>query len=1206
MKQTKRQKILLYALPLSILGIGTISAPAILLFKKEDRNNEVFYLNNKSYTSRIEWEKAIRKLARQIETHSEKTIYYSNTKNKSFSDINNFKKFLANHIHTIEGSHYGDIDKNELNVDGSLSSNLMNQFNFDEPKEDENGEKENDNTTAYMGKNGIAYESEDEAKDSYANTHTFYKFQGKYYSSKQEIKNMIHKEILRINSEFADDTERAKAFKEFFAIKQPDNIYQAPTNIVFVAGEFDQEIEESKLDEFIESNCKKYVSHNNGIYEVDNFSNRFLSSDEYLKKLPILNVQSNQGRKKYLIDNDIDDPCNLYGSYVHESTGRDIENITDYKKWSKQPTNDFKLKRHNSQNQSLVNKFISSLLSTANANFIEKYIKRHKLNKTQQDELTKEYVNDFSIFKYFKFRDKFQTMKKELTKVQINETDSTHKNLFSKLESIITFTKRGKNGGFFNQISITYLSGLAHLIKYEASSKAINAFKDYYRTMFKELDDCVKGVIGEELYKDNNGKAIDLVELFGIDDLGFDFNSDFTYFINVFANNSRILNAISVITNAMTAVTTTNSLTKFNSNFLLRQADNDDDLILYKSLYEKYAFIGKDSPYVYSDEEGKYIKNKDFKRKLNEYEDAQINLTVLSALQVGESFSRSVEATLSNIAKNLDKYISNRPRAYKVQYQETFSFIQTSTLEYHRRYNSSDTTTINRISRLNVNNNAKDAKQMLYEYNKVKKNEKFSSLLTIRNKTIVKYGDGTIKLEKIETTTDKIAEKINKYKSIAAIAADVFKLISIFNSKDNINVDYEALGTIKSIFNSIIGAFPPNPVSLCIGAALNIIMDLAMQIIGKKTTSDYVYTDTGNVNDSYVWDGGITNSRFWGLIVTEERSIKHAKLLDPIEYIPEFVNSYYYFNGKKYTNLDSTNLKADALTAILNGDVITNDIHSVYSFEKDLKKFEEGDNAKYFFSTIDDLKKHLKVNERNLLKTRYLTEGAYMEFDSVQEPIWTKNYDEISKTLLQLIDEKLRPTLVMKIPELSQSNIPIDQLNKDYHGFNNNSINYKTILKQLNGEKELKSNEFLMFDTNLFNTKIGKYFHDYLMKTYELRLKLFREKFNVLSKMVSKEMLFTNKNYDELKSSTRHKIFKIYGINGEYKMFLSYDTAINYLHKKNYLDITQKTEEYEFLNKYFYDGKYFNSWDEVIKYCEIQSDKEKLKRENASKGVKNE
>ncbi|GAA7948937.1 hypothetical protein COL447_17880 [Helicobacter pylori] len=91
--------------------------------------------------------------------------------------------------------------------------------------------------------------------------------------------------------------------------------------------------------------------------------------------------------------------------------------------------------------------------------------------------------------------------------------------------------------------------------------------------------------------------------------------------------------------------------------------------------------------------------------------------------------------------------------------------------------------------------------------------------------------------------------------------------------------------------------------------------------------------------------------------------------------------------------------------------------------------------------------------------------------------------------MLQLIDEKLRPTLVMKIPELSLSNIPIDQLNKDYHGFNNNSINYKTILKQLNGEKELKSNELLMFDTNLFNTKIGKYFHDYLMKTYKLRLK---------------------------------------------------------------------------------------------------------------------
>lgn len=35
MKQTKRQKVLLYALPLSILGIGAISAPAISLFNKD-------------------------------------------------------------------------------------------------------------------------------------------------------------------------------------------------------------------------------------------------------------------------------------------------------------------------------------------------------------------------------------------------------------------------------------------------------------------------------------------------------------------------------------------------------------------------------------------------------------------------------------------------------------------------------------------------------------------------------------------------------------------------------------------------------------------------------------------------------------------------------------------------------------------------------------------------------------------------------------------------------------------------------------------------------------------------------------------------------------------------------------------------------------------------------------------------------------------
>lgn len=133
MKQTKRQKILLYALPLSILGIGVISAPAILLFKKEDRNNEVFYLGDKIFNSRYEWEKEIRKLVREAETYDEKTTYYSNTQNKSFSDVNNLKKFLANNITTLNGSFYeSNYDKflKETNVDGSLSMQQLNQIDF--------------------------------------------------------------------------------------------------------------------------------------------------------------------------------------------------------------------------------------------------------------------------------------------------------------------------------------------------------------------------------------------------------------------------------------------------------------------------------------------------------------------------------------------------------------------------------------------------------------------------------------------------------------------------------------------------------------------------------------------------------------------------------------------------------------------------------------------------------------------------------------------------------------------------------------------------------------------------------------------------------------------------------------------------------------------------------------------------------------------
>ena len=70
--------------------------------------------------------------------------------------------------------------------------------------------------------------------------------------------------------------------------------------------------------------------------------------------------------------------------------------------------------------------------------------------------------------------------------------------------------------------------------------------------------------------------------------------------------------------------------------------------------------------------------------------------------------------------------------------------------------------------------------------------------------------------------------------------------------KKNHNKVYETVDAVKSIIGSITKMLPPNPIALCVGAALNLLFEFALQFIGKRTTSDYVYTDTGNTSDSYV------------------------------------------------------------------------------------------------------------------------------------------------------------------------------------------------------------------------------------------------------------------------------------------------------------------------------------------------------------------
>jgi hypothetical protein len=77
--------------------------------------------------------------------------------------------------------------------------------------------------------------------------------------------------------------------------------------------------------------------------------------------------------------------------------------------------------------------------------------------------------------------------------------------------------------------------------------------------------------------------------------------------------------------------------------------------------------------------------------------------------------------------------------------------------------------------------------------------------------------------------------------------------------------------------------------------------------------------------------------------------------MTPIEIVPEFTDTYYYFNGKRYLTPNDKELKEDILNAIMSGRLKTNNLQLLYSFEKDTTKYKEKDYS-YYHNSLHALK----------------------------------------------------------------------------------------------------------------------------------------------------------------------------------------------------------------------------------------------------------
>ncbi|KDE44974.1 hypothetical protein NPL4_03310 [Metamycoplasma hyosynoviae] len=1142
--------------------------PSIITIAAIGKRNksEGFYYNDKYFANSSEFENHVKNEISQAMSYDERTIYYANNINKEFNSEADLNKFLYKNIksHDVNLLKQNILYENDSNLPLTLDQlNEMDLNNLDY------------NTRAYLGINNVAYNNEKDAKLSYINSAQIYKFNNKYYANKETIINEIVLNYNRIKSTYSTENERINEFKRLYNLTDTDyKRFTAPNgsvsdiNFQSANNEFNLDL----LKQFISNNAKRYIKHNGNIYEVDEFVNNHFAKQDW-KGSSIIKVKSTKGDKKYLVDIDKNDEANFYGDYILKSPSDEIRDFKNPSKWSKRKRNENVISSKDSIYKEIVNKFVSNLMMTVNNYLLEKKIKE---NPSQKEELLNKFHNNFSIFNFLPLIDEAEILKTHLKAFHIN--DNKHSNLWEKFDEIIKFMKNGKRGTFFNQLNVLYFSGLAYFAKDAASNTLVLLFKKYFKNLISKIDSYLSDALGD-LYVDNQEKKLNLIEAYNLDDYSLDLDINNDFFISKLTNSDNVINAIGTINLAATNAMNSSSAIPFSDEDLLRKSSRNYDKL--EKLYDKYSLRSKDkSNYIFDDNTGEYIKTEIYQ---DNNENIASNALQHYNYESAKAMNEYLRENFLNNLKDVDYSKLYTNNTLMKNYEFGFNYYKKVAIEFYKNSSSSlSKEKINGLKTLNFNN--ENDIQILQ--NEVKNIGKANLKKYINSKTITynKLGFDSLlyKAQKAEIL-EKYTNGINGIKGAINTVGSISQLVFSIQSA-GLNQTLNIVTSVQGLLSSVLGIFSSIPAVAIASAALDIVFTIITQLIGEKTQYDYVYSQTGNPNSHYIWDGGITTSKLWGFITKEDATITKAKLLDPIEFMPEFSTDYYYYNGKKYLDHQLSSLEKELFyNALENNDenfLKANNIEYCYSFEQT----RNGDKSRYFSNLHDLITKLLsKVDNKQIMYLEEWYKSATGKINILGRIQNISNIQDAFEKLKDIVLHDLKAILLMQFPKLNDQKIPIDQINGKNNFDENQLGDLLSLVNNLNKDSKYEwLDKLLLFDGNLKDDKDAYVYDINNIKTLE---QIFIKKFNVSSKLVSHKMLNENNEYDKLKEIIKTQIYSILNNENERVYFVSFKSAVKHLMQIQYLSITKKVIQENKTYKFKYQDKEFNTIEEVIEYC---------------------
>ncbi len=1059
-------------------------------------------------------------------------------------------------------------------------------------------------------KDEISYNVE-EATKSYYQPQSAFQFNGYYFNTKADLEEYLKKHY------FINKPESV----ESIIIKAPDGTESAPINI-------NEKSAIVLIKSFVENNMYSTIQYNSskdGLITLNKDNLRENFDKINLKDLQYIHIQSNQGKSRYVIDNDKSDPHNLMGPYFYQGN-LDVGAFMNKDMWRKS-TNLSNQVWQEGKIDIMIGEFFTSIINDDNTLNMQENSMENKVPtifrtlmpgiKNKDISLDEEYLNDL--------RNEAPTVYSDVMEILINLMKSKKFNTFYKLP-------------------IMYSSILQRLVLNGAGKKIINITINYFTKIANYLQAALESIIlDQSLLINSVGKKFNVKEFFGIGNSEFDLNVNIEYFMDELKKSyPKLVTSMVVYLEALSNITLMAGLIPFRGNdnsFLFKEFSliSEQEYFAneqkFENIYNVYSSLDFSNDFVKKYVESSTLKEVQEIKKLDQATwEAELGKVFVANNIPLSIFLKTV------VAKNTVEYIFSK-NALEVEIEkyinENFivpggmleqlgsalpSFINgikgNSEIDPYVSYLAIIADMRNGAVVFKTHDEIANPTQLIHNVATFAATSLITAGLvatTINNlyweKILTVDWNGGILKPLVSIRFDTIKQCIrNTYWRIAdtfAAFKNKTKIVSYYLDSDIGNITINKPSKVSSFnffwnLDKVVGILEIGAPILGASFFLLEVALLAYNIF-KETRETIYYVYTTPDGKEFVWDGGEIISRYLGFEIKETSTIEQMKLVKPVEYVLPQVQEFYYYNGNRYYSEDE--LKSTQLEYIFSN-----------HYENDIDRFKKkfgfdktnGTSSNLAYDTFEEMMNAIlndigiQTNNEGVItsininkESRYLSNVSF-KWNGTNTDIWGK----ISLVVKNILDN-IRPTWFTKLPETKDGNaIPSVENNKvlipgivwtPTRIINNSSESSKYIVDNSANEMSNKNIDWEKLNSNDYKNPNA---YNATIESEKQLYNNFKSKFSISSKYALNNDLTNNvvnpKNvYSKLDSN--FKTVNIYTVKIPGKldaMFFDRDKANKYI--EAYTNIKKNKSTY-IETSYLYNGIYFKNENEIRKWVKNYS-----------------